>query len=489
MNDELLIPYAPILVESTRSIGYSFEAALADIIDNSISANAKEIYVNFMSTDSAWLCVLDNGCGMSKDELRTAMKYGSKSSLERRNDTDLGRFGLGLKTASLSQCRCLTVISKKSGVVSAARWDLDHVISCENWSLLWLDYPDIESLPGVDWLETQVDGTVVLWQVFDRLMLSSDNSQKVFDEKIELTREHVALVFHRFLGDESAQRRVRIFFNGDIVVPVDPFLSNHPATQPLTEQIIRIGSEQIRVKPYILPFSSKLSAKDIKNIGGKEDLRQRQGFYVYRNKRLIIWGTWFRLLKQYELNKLARVRVDIPNSLDSMWEIDVKKSTASLPNIIKKSLISIVESSVGRSERVYRYRGRDVRNDDLEHIWNKIDCRGKFQYVINRDLPLYKALESRQDDEGALILEALLKIVEDAFPYSAVYYDLAKSENCVSAGNLDESEVYDVAVRMIKQLRDNGEEISQFLAKLDKLDFFSRYPAVVLRIREDYKND
>jgi hypothetical protein len=426
---------------------------------------------------------------MSKDELRTAMKYGSKSSLDRRSDTDLGRFGLGLKTASLSQCRCLTVITKKNGNVSAARWDLDHVLSCENWSLLWLDYSEFKSLPGVDWLETQDDGTIVLWQVFDRLMLSSENPQKVFDEKIELTREHVALVFHRFLGDDSALRRVRIFFNSDIVLPIDPFLSNHPATQPLTEQIIRIGTEQIRVKPFILPFSSKLSTKDIKSIGGKDDLRQRQGFYVYRNKRLIIWGTWFRLLKQYELNKLARIRVDIPNSLDSMWEIDVKKSTASLPNIIKKSLISIVESSVGRSERVYQYRGRDVRNDDLVHIWNKIDCRGKFQYVINRDLPLYKALESRQDDEGASILEAFLKIVEDAFPYSAVYYDLAKSENSVSAGNLDESEVYDVASRMIKQLRDNGEEISQFLAKLDKLDFFARYPTVVIRIREDYKDD
>ena len=489
MNDELLIPYAPILVESTRSIGYSFEAALADIIDNSISANAKEIHVNFMSTDPAWLCVLDNGCGMSKDELRTAMKYGSKSSLDRRSDTDLGRFGLGLKTASLSQCRCLTVVSKKNGVISSARWDLDYVVSCENWALLWLDYSEIKSLPGVDRLEIQGDGTIVLWQEFDRLMLSSDNPQKVFDEKIELAREHVSLVFHRFLSDDSAQRRVRIFFNNDSVLPIDPFLSNHPATQPLTEQIIRIGTEQISVKPYILPFSSKLSTKDIKSIGGKDDLRQRQGFYVYRNKRLIIWGTWFRLLKQYELNKLARIRVDIPNSLDSMWEIDVKKSTASLPTIIKKSLIAIVETSVGRSERVYQYRGRDVRDDDLVHIWNKIDCRGKFQYVINRDLPLFKALESRQDDEGASILEAFLKIIEDAFPYSAVYYDLAKSENCVSAGNLDESEVYDVASRMIKQLRDNGEEISQFLIKLDKLDFFARYPAVVSRIREDYAND
>lgn len=123
-------------------------------------------------------------------------------------------------------------------------------------------------------------------------------------------------------------------------------------------------------------------------------MRQNQGFYVYRNKRLIIWGTWFRLIKQCELNKLARVRVDIPNSLDSIWEIDIKKSTASLPDVIKKNLVYIVENSVGRSERVYQYRGRCVNNDDLQHIWNVVDNRGSFQYQINRDLPLYRQLEN-----------------------------------------------------------------------------------------------
>ena len=132
---------------------------------------------------------------------------------------------------------------------------------------------------------------------------------------------------------------------------------------------------------------------------------------------MIIWGTWFRLIKQNELGKLARVRVDIPNSLDSIWEIDIKKSTASLPHFIKKNLADIVENTVGRSERVYKYRGRNVQTDNLIHIWNPIDDRGKLQYQVNRELPVLQMLEKHVDDEGSALLLSLIHIfsVNDHF--------------------------------------------------------------------------
>lgn len=193
------------------------------------------------------------------------------------------------------------------------------------------------------------------------------------------------MVFHRFLNTEGVGNRISITFNGDPVTGADPFLTRHPATRPMTEQLLRVNGEEIRVKPYILPFASKLSAKDIRSIGGTDDLRQQQGFYIYRNRRLIIWGTWFRLIRQNELGKLARVRVDIPNSLDSIWKIDIKKSTAALPSFIKKNLADIVRNAVGRSERVYRYRGRNIQTDALTHIWEPFDQRGVFRYRINRD--------------------------------------------------------------------------------------------------------
>lgn len=318
---------------------------------------------------------------------------------------------------------------------------------------------------------------------------TESQKSKVFDEKIEIARNHISLVFHRFTSDENPMQRVKIYFNNEKIEPIDPFLSNHPATQPLVEQTLLIENSCIKVKPYILPYASKLSTKDKKMLGDLGDLRQNQGFYVYRNKRLIIWGTWFRLIKQHELNKLARVRVDIPNSLDSLWEIDIKKSAASLPDIIKKNLVGIVENTVGRSEQVYRYRGRKVSDDDLQHIWNPIDNRGCFQYLINRDLPLYKKLEECLDEEGNRYLDSLIKTIEDAFPYGDVYFRLAKSENPVQASSLEFDEVYKVAADMIQSIKEIDGDIATFVNSMDKIDFFIKYPEVVDKIKEDYSSD
>lgn len=241
MKDKIIIPYAPVLVESTRSIGYSFETAVADIIDNSISAGATDIRVCFMSKDPQWLCIEDNGCGMSESELETAMRYGSHSPSDVRSKDDLGRFGLGLKTASLSQCRKVTVMSKRDGQIVAACWDLDYIIQTGEWSLQLWSGEEVKNLPGHLFLETNESGTVVLWQKFDRLQQESVNVQQTFDEKIELTRKRIALVFHRFLNAEGVGNRISITFNGDPVTGADPFLTRHPATQPMTEQLLRVN--------------------------------------------------------------------------------------------------------------------------------------------------------------------------------------------------------------------------------------------------------
>ena len=218
-------------------------------------------------------------------------------------------------------------------------------------------------------------------------------------------------------------------------------------------------------------------------------MRQKQGFYVYRNRRLIIWGTWFRLVKQHELNKLARVRVDIPNSLDAIWDIDVKKSTASLPDVIKKNLIAIVKNAVGRSERVYRYRGRQVCNDDLEHVWDTIDNRGSIQYQVNRETPLFKKVESYLNDEGGQYLDSLIKLIEDAFPYGDVYYRIAKNEANAQTASLGFDDAYQIASDMLSSIKSMDGDVQAFLASLDKMDFFIKYPDVVLRIREENSID
>ncbi len=489
MQETFLAPFAPILVESTRSIGYTFEAALADIIDNSIGKNATEVRVMYSSISPQYVAIIDNACGMSSEELETAMRYGSKSSLDVRDKDDLGRFGLGLKTASMSQCRKLTVISKRNGSLNAACWDLDVVVKKGDWILLKYSPEEIATLPFVEMLSLQESGTIVIWQEFDRILSGAVNSQKVFDEKIDNARKHVALVFHRFMDKEGFNKRVNIYFNNALIEPVDPFLTSNPATQPLTEQSFRIDGSVIKVKPYILPFASKVSARDKKKLGELADLRQNQGFYIYRNRRLIIWGTWFRLLRQQELNKLARIRVDIPNTLDSIWEIDVKKSTASLPDIIKQNLIAIVKNSVGYSERVYKYRGRNVNNDNVEHVWNAIDVRGQVQYQINRELPIYKILEESLGQKELAVFESFISMIEDSFPFGDVYYRLAKDSESISTKGLEFEEVYNAAVSMISNLKDAGFEIDAFLKNMSSIDFFAKYPDVIKKIREDYSYD
>jgi hypothetical protein len=183
------------------------------------------------------------------------------------------------------------------------------------------------------------------------------------------------------------------------------------------------------------------------------------------------------------------VRVDIPNSLDSIWEIDIKKSRASLPHFIKKNLVDIVENTVGRSERVYKYRGRNVQTDNLIHVWNPIDDRGQFQYQINRQLPVVQLLEANLGENGGALLEAFIKMLEDAFPYSDVYYRMAKNEANVTEGALDTNDVYIMAEQMVHQIEDMGGDVAAFLQTMDKMDVFIKYPDVVSQIREVYGND
>ena len=487
MNEVKLIPDAPILIESTRSIGYSFATALADIIDNSLAKNANKIDVYFNSVDNPFVMVLDNGVGMSFDELKNAMRYGSRSSLDKREKNDLGRFGLGLKTASLSQCRRLTVFTKKNNRLAGATWDLDYIIQKKDWSLIIYDEQECKKNECCEMLNDIESGTIVLWENFDRLEESTIYFQKTFDNKIDNARQHIALVFHRYINDENPKNRIKISFNNEIVEAIDPFLQSNPATQPLSEQTIIFNEEIIKEKPFILPYVSKLTSKDKKQIGDLGDLRKNQGFYVYRNKRLIVWGTWFKLIKSNELNKLTRVRVDIPNSLDSIWNIDIKKSSAQLPDSLKDRLKKIVENAVGKSESVYKYRGRNVSSDELTHVWNIIDERGKYKYTINRDLPLYKELVDKLDSQGERYLDSFIEMLECSFPFEDIYYRMGKNEVKVDDNDFDKA--YSVALDMIEAAKEQNMDMKLFFESLKCHEYFIKHRDVLERIEEEYFNE
>lgn len=313
-------PIAVNMLESFRAVGYSMEAAVADILDNSISADAKTIWIDFdWNGANTTFSLKDDGCGMTNDELINAMRPGSKDPNEERNANDLGRFGLGLKTASFSQCRKYTVISKKQSEEPVFwTWDLDYVYHhAKEWKL-------IAVLPDGNWDEQIQDlssGTIVIWQDIDHLLKGiRKDDKKAYDkflQMMERVKKHIATVFHRYIEGN----KIKIFFSGREVEPWNPFLIQHTATQSFPEEPLHNG--KIKVRGFVLPHKSKLIPEEFRNAEGVKGWNAQQGFYVYRNERMLVSGEWLGLFRKEEHFKLARIMIDLPNSLDGEWQIDI----------------------------------------------------------------------------------------------------------------------------------------------------------------------
>ena len=405
----------PHLLNSMRSVGYSLESALSDLIDNSLAAEASRVEIFYRSTgDQPLVAIVDDGRGMDPAEARKALRLAAVSSSESRSATDLGRFGLGLKTASLSQARVLTVVSKKHDVVTALQWDLDCVARLGTWSLNVLDEQDIASLPLVEKITGQESGTLVLLQNLDLLIGDAADPSKTMAEKFAIAADHIELVFHRFIAGESSYKPIHVSINGRRLVALDPFLASHTATQRSPIEHIGTGANGITVQSFTLPHISKLTEEEREKGRIGKNMRDSQGFYVYRSRRLIDWGTWFRLASKDELGKLARVKVDIPNSLDGLWGLDIKKSRAIPPEGVRKELRRLVDRIVGQSKTVHQYRGRpDESQPDGVFVWELIQARDSFSYRINRDHPVLAQVEDRQEQER---LETILEVIEETFP-------------------------------------------------------------------------
>ncbi|RAY38716.1 ATP-binding protein, partial [Enterobacter kobei] len=416
MKSISLPPYAPTLIESTRAIGYTLEAAVADIIDNSISAQASWIDIFFFPTGNSYIAIMDNGCGMDAQELDAAMRYGSQNPNVKRTANDLGRFGLGLKTASLSQCRTLTVATKQGKHIEARRWDIDHVIETQDWSLLILESDDeINKIPRIEKLKEIKSGTLVVWQNLDRLNVGELNFECSMGKKMDDIRNHLSLVFHRYLSGESGLKKINIRMNNTAINYLDPFLS-HRNTQIMSDESLQCEDSKIVIRPYLLPHISDLTKNEIETLGGKDGLRKNQGFYVYRNKRLLIWGTWFRMMRQGECSKLARVQIDIPNELDTMWTLDIKKSKAMPPEVVRNNLAPIIQGLAEKSKRTWEFRGKRETNDSIVHIWQRFKGKNDgYFYKINRNHPLVKTFlnDSQKIKKN---LDGLLKSIESSIP-------------------------------------------------------------------------
>lgn len=421
-------PDAPTLMWSTRAIGYTTPAAVADLIDNSVSANASNINIQFISGENSYVSILDDGCGMSPDNLRIAMRYGSRNPLQERSASDLGRFGLGLKTASLSQCKRLTVASKHGNTISAYCWDLDYVQKAQSWELLELDDEDICNLPQIDSLKQLSEGTIVLWEKLDKIFAGDEDKEHGLLVKINEVEEHLALTFHRYLQGEPGLKKLTIKSNGISIKPIDPFYISKSDAMPSEKIPVKypipdggFSKANVIVTPYILPFSDSLSQEELTALGGKEGLIKNQGFYIYRNKRLIVAADWFRLTRKTDLTKLCRVKVDIPNTLDDIWTIDVKKSMAVPPEIVLRNLRRIISPIIKAGKRKYKFRATKETSTDKMQLWVPLETRNGMVYSINTEYPIVKDLMGEVKDKRKM--QTLLHLLEQNLPVNAIHTD------------------------------------------------------------------
>jgi hypothetical protein len=355
-----MIPGARRLVSSLRDLGYDFASAVADIVDNSISARAKTVTINVnFAGDDSWVCIADDGDGMSPAGLREAMRYGAQRSYEL---DELGKFGLGLKTASMSQCQRLTVATRSGqdrARIAAYCWDLTHIIQTDRWEITTVDVknhsPDLTST-----LREQT-GTVVLWQRLDRILgyQYGESARKRLANMCRELEQHLSMVFHRFLAGEVRGKKLTILLNGNAIRPWDPYARDESNTLALEPQSIRVGDDSVSgfvaVTPYILPAQSRFSTPTAFNAAsGPNKWNRQQGLYIYRGGRLIQSGGWSGLRTLDEHTKLARIGISFGTELDDAFKINVAKMRVQLPSILRTALEDCLGPVVKKANIAYR---------------------------------------------------------------------------------------------------------------------------------------
>jgi hypothetical protein len=364
---EEVIPDARRTITSLRDIGYELPQAVADLVDNSVSARASTVAVNlhFDGTDS-WIRIADDGHGMDTATLHEALRYGTIRDYE---GDDLGKFGFGLKTASTSQCRRVVVASRRSlerARVEVRALDLNHIEKVNKWEILVVDpsqRPDYLVAPLQD-----TTGTVVLWEDLDRILDYKDPwggwAKRKLLEQAEAIAEHLSMVFHRFLAGQVRGRKLKIFVNEARVDPWDPFCRDEPETAPLPEHDFQVASENgmgiVHVSPYVLPDKADFSDTTAwQRASGPLKWNRQQGLYIYRANRLIQWGGWSRMRTIDEHSKLARVALDFSPNLDSAFGINISKAIVNLPPDLREDLKPVVDQAVQIATKRYRTGGVD----------------------------------------------------------------------------------------------------------------------------------
>ena len=457
MKTKIASPSPRALIQSMRNLGYDLASALADVIDNSISAKGKNIMVDYSWNDgSPFILIQDDGIGMDAAKLFEAMTPGATSPLQERELDDLGRFGLGLKTASWSQCKRVTVFTKKDNSVNHLTWDLNHVDEVDEWELIEaLETEEKEILKGR--LETNNSGTVVLWTDLDRVISEIGTEQEkemhFYATMAELVIPHLSMVFHRYL-ERASSLKLKVGLTE--CKPWDPFMSKHHATQEVAAE--KYSDERILITPYILPHSSKLTtALEKSEAEGSRGWDANQGFFVYRRGRMIISGGYFDLeVKPNQAHRLCRIKVDLTNEFDLQWKVDVRKKEVIPPPAYRNELTRIAKNTMDKSSKRYVARTRSSvklrKNQKLEDVWLRKPIGEKIQYKINLESPGIKALMEQYNIEKS-VAKQLFFLIERTLPYRSITLDNNEMEDATDLSSDEQirppSGLLDAAIKLV----------------------------------------
>ncbi|OCH60190.1 hypothetical protein A6D98_12470 [Aliivibrio fischeri] len=478
-------PRASALLESLRGMGYSIETAIADVIDNSISAQAENISITFhWAYSQSYIAILDDGIGMNEVNLEKAMKLGEISATCKRKEDDLGRFGLGLKTASFSQCRSLTVssITEESGF-QCLRWDLDLLASQTDGSWLLIEgYVEQEKFKQLPLLE-QNRGTLVLWDRLDR-SFPSNITERDFLDVIDSVQKHLSMIFHRFIEDGD----ITISINNRKVFSWDPFAKGHLAKTWATSSTKLVNGNGARIECHVLPKLEMLTNKEAEDLEGVNGWKEHQGFYVYRNKRLLVPGSWLRLggiqkWKQDDIYSLVRIQLDIGNSCDEEWKVDIIKSKVTPPHSIRESLVRYASEARKRAQQTNKKninRNHIISEQTPSSIWN---CTSDNHYIIDRQHDAVVALSEQLSNIEPLSL--LLSLIEKQRPIQRMWASEPDEELKEDPISPPSPEMYELLKVMYKNMISRkGMTHSEAIRKLNETSPFQQYTELISKLEE-----
>ncbi|MEN5380706.1 ATP-binding protein [Sphingobacterium kitahiroshimense] len=425
------IPNPEYLIKSISEQGYTLESALADLIDNSISAKASNIEVLTDLEDARFkLFIADDGDGMTEAELIRNMKFPSALMEHNRDRVDLGRFGLGMKTASFSQTRKFTVLSKKKGnqYYHARTWDVEYLKLTEKWRVIVNTqeeviefYEKFKLLSGqyLNGIQNFEPNTIIIWDGLYKFeaYLSQENRLKAIKKEIsEVTSDYLSLVFHRFL--ENKRNKLTIRLNNSILQPFSPFPENISDLRLLPSKQALFNNEAVRLEGYVLPVRSIDESKQVNSIWTTKfnSLLDLEGIYFYRANRIILFGGWNGLIRKSANLQLARLKVDLGNKIDHLIHLNVSKSQIKIPFELHKAFEDYISELKDEAQKEYFNRGikqfspsnLSVKKQDL--FVRKATSKGAL-LEINDEFPLVNVLMNSLQGEDRGKLKLLLRMI------------------------------------------------------------------------------